>query len=252
MSIAPSPPRPRHNSRLTAPDFAAIGRARHIVGRSAAASRSSSASTRSRRGGGRALGACRDALRQPNPGGTLRCARTACSSGREFCTIDDAGRSDREAARHPFSTKAATLRYDEGAWRPGFWLSPKLVADRYGGRLAAVGEQVADRRELERALGDSARLGSDDRAGVPPRAARRVAGCRPAARQHTPRLQPGTSSCRLEADALDRSRRPRDLDFRDLEAGARATGALLTISRRCPGGEECPFAAFAREQFVHF
>jgi hypothetical protein len=41
------------------------------------------------------------------------------------------------------------------------------------------------------------------------------------------------------------------LDLTDLEAGLVRLGLCHDLAD-CPGGEECPFAAFDREQFVHF
>jgi hypothetical protein len=41
------------------------------------------------------------------------------------------------------------------------------------------------------------------------------------------------------------------LDLRDLEVGL-VRSAWVHDLAQCPGGEECPLAAFDREQLVHF
>jgi len=55
----------------------------------------------------------------------------------------------------------------------------------------------------------------------------------------------------LELEALSSLAAVAHLDLTDLEAGL-VRLALCHDLADCPGGEECPFAAFDREQFVHF
>lgn len=126
----------------------------------------------------------------------------------------------------------------------------EAIADRYAGGLALLGETIVVPSELERALGalpgwDTATVGSFLRelrgvwpgADVPldaraARAARHVA---------------------LPADLHELSSlaAAAHLDVRDLEAGL-VRLALCHGFAHCPGGEECPFAEFDRERFVHF
>jgi hypothetical protein len=141
------------------------------------------------------------------------------------------------------------VRYDERTASRLLALAGS-VSDRYGGRIARLGEQVEDAGELERALRDlpgwgpvtvhaflrelrgvwrGAAVDLDDRAA---RSARHL---------ELPSRLGALSSFAVAAH----------LDVRDLEA------ALVRLSlchevTACPGGEECPLAALDREEVTHF
>lgn len=145
--------------------------------------------------------------------------------------------------------KGGYVRYDESTVSRLLAIA-EAITGRHAGRLAALGEEIVLPSELERALRalsgwDLATVGTFLRelrgvwpgADVPldPRAA--------LAARHValPSELHGLSSLAAAAH----------LDFRDLEAGL-ARLALCHDLARCPGGEECSFAEFDREQFVHF
>lgn len=126
----------------------------------------------------------------------------------------------------------------------------QAVGDRYAGRLATLGERVVEPRQLERALG--ALPGWDPRTvgtflcelrGVWPGAAVALdsRAARTARHVALPSELHGLSSLAAAAH----------LDVRDLEVGL-VRLALAHDLTDCPGGEECPFAAFERDQLVHF
>jgi hypothetical protein len=126
----------------------------------------------------------------------------------------------------------------------------EAVADRYAGGLATLGETIVEPGELERALGalpgwDSRTVGTFLRElrGVWPGADVPLDPCAALAARHValPTDLHGLSALAAAAH----------LDFRDLEVGLTRL-ALVHDSAHCPGGEECPFAEFDREQFVHF
>lgn len=163
-------------------------------------------------------------------------------------TIIDAGDRSREELVKLLDS-GGYVRYDERTASRLHTLAA-VIADRYGECLSTLGGQLTDPDELEGALErlpgwgpvtvraflrelrgvwPGADPGLDDRAAA---SARHV---------HLP----------AAPDALQSVAAAAHLDFRDLEAG------LLRLALRhdfaaCPGGEECPFAAFDREQFVRF
>jgi hypothetical protein len=126
----------------------------------------------------------------------------------------------------------------------------EAVADRYAGRLATLGEAIMGPSELERALGalpgwDPATVGTF---------LRELRGVWPGADVPLdPRAALAARHVALPSDVhgLSSLAAAAHLDFRDLEAGL-ARLALCHGFAHCPGGEECPFAEFDREQFVHF
>jgi hypothetical protein len=124
------------------------------------------------------------------------------------------------------------------------------IANRYAGRLSRLGDEIADPGELERALGtlpgwEPVTVGTFLRelrsvwpgAEVPldPSSAR--------AARHV--LLP------FDLHGLSAVAAAAHLDVRDLEASL-VRLALCHDTAHCPGGEECPYAEFDREQFVHF
>ena len=163
-------------------------------------------------------------------------------------TLEDAGRRSR-GELVALLDEGGYARYDE---RPAARLLAlaEVVAARYEGCLAVLGEQVEDPLELEQALEalpgwglvtvhtflrelrgvwPGARVALDDRAA------------RAALHLELPSRLHALSSFAVAAH----------LDVRDLEA------ALVRLSlchefTGCPGGEECPVAALDREQVVHF
>jgi endonuclease III len=163
-------------------------------------------------------------------------------------TIEDAGRRHREdlvALLH----EGGYLRYDELEASRLLALA-QVIADRYHGRLATLAEEIADSEELERAL-----RALPGWAPVTVRAfLRELRGVWPGA--HPPLdTRSATAALHLKlpagSHALVSLAAAAQLDFRDLEAGL-VRLCLCHDLRGCPGGEECPFAALDRDQFVHF
>ena len=124
------------------------------------------------------------------------------------------------------------------------------VDDRYAGRLATLGEGIASPRELERVLRalpgwDALTVGTFLRElrGVWPGAevALDLRVARTARHVALPSNLRGLSAVAAAAH----------LDLRDLEVGLVRLASAHDLTQ-CPGGEECPLAAFDREQLVHF
>lgn len=163
-------------------------------------------------------------------------------------TLDDVRGSDRDELGRLLDEGGYAADVD--STRSRLRALAEALADRYAGQLATLGEGIADPRELERALGalpgwDARTVGTFLRElrGVWPgadvaldrsvvRAARHVA---------LPTALDEFSALAVAAH----------LDLRDLEVGL-VRLALAHDLNRCPGGEECPLAAFDRGQFVHF
>jgi len=248
MSVAPVRPRARHHHDSSLPEFAEICRARHIVDRL----------------GGRfslelGIDIDRDAeeidrwalaatlLGDPGPqsvaihthgvlarAGVRTLADVRARDREELvCLLDEGG-----YVRYDASTVSRLLSVAEA------------VADRYAGRLATLGEAIMGPSELERTLGalpgwDPATVGTF---------LRELRGVWPGADVPLdPRAALAARHVALPSDVhgLSSLAAAAHLDFRDLEAGL-ARLALCHGFAHCPGGEECPFAEFDREQFVHF
>jgi hypothetical protein len=120
------------------------------------------------------------------------------------------------------------------------------VADRYDGRFAALADSQTLERELQAMPG-----WAPVTAGI---FLRELRGVLPGVRVP---LEPGAALAARHLQLPDRTHTLSHLasiarlDFRDLEA-ALTRLALVHEFAGCPGGEECPYAAFDREQFVHF
>jgi hypothetical protein len=163
-------------------------------------------------------------------------------------TIEDAGGRDRKELISLLD-EGGYSRYDERTASQLLALA-KVIADRHDGRLATLGESVVDPMELERSLKALPGWGP-----VTVRAfLRELRGVWPGAEV------PLESRAALAARHLHLPSRPHalsslaaaaHLDFRDLEAGL-VRLCLCHDFAGCPGGEECPFAAFDRDQLVHF
>jgi hypothetical protein len=124
------------------------------------------------------------------------------------------------------------------------------VDKRCAGRLATLGEEIAGPQELELALstlpGWSARTAKTflrELRGVWPGAdvALGLRVARTARHVALPSDRRGLSAVAAAAH----------LDLRDLEVGLGRLSLAHDLSG-CPGGEECPLAAFDPEQLVHF
>ena len=248
MSVALTPPRPLHRRRSQMSDLAAIGRARHIV---------------ATLGGRFSLELGIDLDRDPEE--VERWALAATLFGNRISTtvamrtyrvferagvrtIEDAGGRDR-GDLIALLEKGGYLRYDERAASRLLALA-QVNADRYHGRLARLGEEVADSEELEWALEalpgwDPVTVGAFLRElrGVWPGADPPLDTRAAIAARHL-ELPSGSHALSSLAAAAH-------LDFRDLEAGLVRLSLAHDLAA-CPGGEECPFAAFDRDQLVHF
>ncbi len=163
-------------------------------------------------------------------------------------TIEDAGGRTRPELV-TLLDEGGYVRYDERTATRLLALAD-VIADRFGGGLAALGEHIEQPADLEQALRDlpgwgpvavhaflrelrglwpGAALGLDDRTVL---AARHL------------RLPDELEGLSALADAAH-------LDVRDLEAAL----VRLSLCHRfegCPGGEECPLACFDPEQLKHF
>jgi hypothetical protein len=163
-------------------------------------------------------------------------------------TIDDAGGRDRKDLI-ALLDEGGYARYDERTASRLRALA-EAIADRYDGRLATLGEKVADSEELERALRALPGWGP-----VTVRAfLRELRGVWPGADVPLD-TRAALGARHLELPAASRALKSvaaaARVDFRDLEAGL-VRLALTHDLAGCPGGEECPFAAFDRDQLVHF
>jgi hypothetical protein len=124
------------------------------------------------------------------------------------------------------------------------------VGDRYAGRLGTLGEGIASPPELEVALGMLP--GWDARtAGT---FLRELRGVWPGAEiAFDQRVVRAARHVALPSDlrGLSGLAAAAHLDRRDLEVGLVRLGSAHDLTR-CSGGEECPLAAFDREQYVHY
>ena len=163
-------------------------------------------------------------------------------------TIADAGARDRKELV-ALLDEGGYARYDERTASRLVALAD-TIANRYSGRLSMIGEQLVDADELQRILRALPGWGPvtvhaflRELRGVWPGATVPL-DHRASAAAHHLRLP-------LELEALSSLAAVAHLDLTDLEAGL-VRLALCHDLADCPGGEECPFAAFDREQFVHF
>lgn len=163
-------------------------------------------------------------------------------------TIADAGERDHEELV-ALLDEGGYVRYDERTASRLLALA-ETIADRYDGRIAILGDQIVATDELERALGAlpgwgpvTIRAFLRELRGVWP-GANVPLGHRAAAAARHLKLPAGSEALSAVAAAAR-------LDLRDLEA-ALVRLALCHDLAGCLGGEECPFGAFARDQFVHY
>ncbi|HLG09413.1 MAG TPA: hypothetical protein VI409_12165 [Gaiellaceae bacterium] len=163
-------------------------------------------------------------------------------------TIADAGERDHEELV-ALLDEGGYVRYDERTASRLLALA-ETIADRYDGRIAVLGDRIVATDELERALGAlpgwgpvTTRAFLRELRGVWP-GAEVPLGDRAAAAAHHLQLPAGSEALSAVAAAAH-------LDLRDLEA-ALVRLALCHDLAGCPGGEECPFAAFDRDQLVHY
>ncbi len=163
-------------------------------------------------------------------------------------TIADAGDRDRKELV-ALLDEGGYARYAESTASQLSALA-EAIADRYKGLFATLGERFTDSEELEQALGAlpgwgprTVRAFLRELRGVWP-GADVTLGRRPAAAARHLELPDGSDALRSVAAASH-------LDFRDLEAGLVRLGLCHDLAH-CPGGEECPFAVFDPDQFVHF
>jgi hypothetical protein len=163
-------------------------------------------------------------------------------------TIADAGERDHEELV-ALLDEGGYVRYDERTASRLLALA-ETTADRYDGRIAILGDQIVATDELERALGAlpgwgpvTIRAFLRELRGVWPGASVPLGHRAAAAARHL-QLPAGSEALSAVAAAAR-------LDLRDLEA-ALVRLALCHDLAGCLGGEECPFAAFAHEQFVHY
>ena len=162
-------------------------------------------------------------------------------------TIADAGGRNRKELV-ALLDEGGYVRYDERTATRLLALA-ETIADRYDGRLATLGEQLVDAGEVERALDAlpgwgpvTVRAFLRELRGVWPGADVMLDDRAAAAARH---LQLPTG-----LEALNSLAAVARLDLRDLEVGLLRLGLCHDLAQ-CPGGEECPFAAFDRVQLVH-
>lgn len=248
MSVALSPPRRSHSERLQEPGIAAICRARKIV---------------ARLGGRFSLELGIDVDRSADEIERWALAATLLGSPipssvaiSTYRVLEQAGVRTIEDARARDREELVSL-LDEGgyAWQAKRLASRLLaladaVDDRCGGRLVTLGEEVVDPDELERTLRALSGWGRVTVGAF----LRELRGVWPGA--HPPFDTRAAAAARhLElpsgAHALSSLVAAAHLDFRDLEAGL-VRLSLCHDPAGCPGGGECPFAAFDRDQLVHF
>jgi hypothetical protein len=248
VSVALSPSRPPNRRRSQVPGFAAICRARTIV---------------ATLGGRFSLELGIDLDRDPEEverwalAATLFGNRTSTTVAMRTYrvlehagvrTIEDAGGRDRDDLVSLLD-EGGYARYDERTASRLLALAD-VIADRYDGRLATLGEGVVDTGELELALNALPGWGP-----VTVRAfLRELRGVWPGA--DVPLDTRAALAARhlelpSELHVLSSLAAATHLDFRDLEAGL-VRLCLCHDLAGCAGGEECPFAAFERDQLVHF
>jgi hypothetical protein len=155
-------------------------------------------------------------------------------------TIADAGGCDRESLVALLDA-GGYARYDERTAARLLTLA-RTVADRYGGRLATVGEQLVEAGQLRPAL-----LALPGWGPVTVHAfLRELRGVWPGAGvlPLDERTRAAAQHLRLpeELDPLSSLAAAAHLDLRDLEAGLVRLDLCHDLAR-CPGGEECPLAA---------
>jgi len=248
VSVVLSPPRPPH--RLRSQDFsiAAVGRARKIV---------ATLGGRFSLELGIDLDRCPEDVERWALAATLLGNRistaVAMRTYRIFAragvrTIGDAGGRDREELISLLDEGGQVL-YDE-LMAARLLALAEVVADMYDERLATLGEVVVDPRELEQALEDLPGWGPVTAGAF----LRELRGLWPGA---DPPLDASAAIAARHvklpdvSHALSTLAAAAHLDFRDLEAGL-VRLRLCHDFAGCPGGEECPFAAFDRDQLVHF
>jgi hypothetical protein len=163
-------------------------------------------------------------------------------------TIGDAGRRDCEELNSLLNECCYVLDGEPLARR--LLALAEVVADLYDERLATLGEVLVNPRELELALEDlpgwgpvTVRAFLRELRGVWPGADPRLDASAAIAARHV--------KLPTESHALSTLAAAAHLDFRDLEAGL-VRLCLCHDFAGCPGGEECPFAAFDSDQLVHF
>ena len=163
-------------------------------------------------------------------------------------TLADAGGCDRSDLV-ALLDQGGYARYDERT-ASRLQALAGAVEDRFGGRLAGIGERLARPAELKSALEALPGWGP-----VTVRAfLRELRGVWPGAELPLdPRAAAAAEHIQLppELDALSLLAASAHLDLRDLEAGL-VRLALAHDPGECPGGEECPFASLDRDQPVHF
>ena len=248
MSVVLSPPRPSPGPRTQDYSFAAICRARRIV---------------ATLGGRFSLELGIDLDRDPEDverwalGATLLGNRVSTAVAmRTYCvfaragvwTIGDAGGRDREELSSLLDEGGYVLYGGPMATR--LLDLAEVVADRYDERLATLGDVIVDPRELEHAL-----------EGLPGWSPVTVGAFLRELRGVWPGADPPLDASAAiaarhvtlpdESDALSPLAAAAHLDFRDLEAGL-VRLCLCHDFAGCPGGEECSFAAFDRDQLVRF
>lgn len=163
-------------------------------------------------------------------------------------TIEDAGlRTAPELVA--LLDEGGYVRYDERTAARLLALADVLV-DRYDGRVAALGEQIADPADLEHALRDLPGWGPvtvhaflRELRGVWTGAALELDDRTVRAARHL--------EFPSELEGLSELATAAHLGIRDLEAAL----VRLSLCHRlegCPGGEECPFACFEPGQLKHF
>lgn len=248
MTIARVSPKARHHNASTLPGLAAICRARHLVATL----------------GGRfslelGIDVDRDAgeidrwalaatlLGNPSPTSVaMRTYRVLEKAG--VRTFEDVRHRDRDALVCLLD-EGGYVHSDEGTLSRLLALAD-VVADRYAGRLSALGERIAGPNELEQTL---ATLPGWD----PTTTATFLRELRGTwAGVDVPLDRYAASAARhvglpFELHGLASLASAAHLDVRDLEAGLIRL-ALCHDFAHCPGVEECPFAEFDREQLVHF
>jgi len=248
VSVGLSPPRRSHREKSHVPGFAAICRARKIV---------------ATLGGRFSLELGIDLDRDPE--GVEQWALAATLFGNRISTtvamrtyrvleqagvrtIEDAGGRGREELISLLD-EGGYVRYDESTASRLLALA-EVIADRYDRRLATLGEDIADCQELELVLGALPGWGPVTVGAF----LRELRGVWPGA---DPPLDTRAAAAALHlklpagSQALSSLAAEAHLDFRDLEAGLLRL-CLCHDLAGCPGGEECPFAAFDRDQLVHF